>query len=201
LLFALCLLNTGIVRADSDAVKNCIANWVTSCSKECATAKCVSNCTTQAHERCTLNVVNPQMVFSGPVTSTFTDQCVPPEGAPACAPLSGQGTIASAGAACSVVSGTVADHQFWGGTVTIYIVCPAGSPPGNSREVTSVTIIASATSSCADGKFSMTGTNACAGQTGCYGLIAVTPPPGSCSPTLVGDPGWSTCTGAICPSP
>jgi hypothetical protein len=98
----------------------------------------------------------------------------------------------------------VADQQFWGGTVTIYIVCPAGSPFGNSGLATSVTIIASATSSSADGKFSMTATNACGGQTGCYGLIAVTPAPncGSCSTIVVGDPSWSTCTnGTACPSP
>ncbi len=197
--FALCLL-AGRVDADTDPVTSCIADWTASCSKDCVTSQCVSNCTTQAHDQCNANVTAVQQVFSGPVTGTPTDQCTPPDSTPACAPDS----VATASASCSMISGTVANRALRGGQVTIYVICPPFTPAGRQNDGNSTTVIGSTQSSCSDGSFTLTATNACAGQTGCYGIIAATPPSscdacGTCSATP-GDPGWSTCTSASCPS-
>ena len=173
-LFVVCLLWSAVVRADSDAVKNCIAAWVTSCSKDCATARCVSNCTTQAQDHCAKDITAPQHVFNGPVTST---------------PIPCANGDTSCG---SIVSGTVTNSQFWGGDVTIYVICPSsGEGPATTF------IIGRAPISATDGKFTMTVGSTFSGQNGCYGLIAVTPVAGAASH----DPGWAPCTGGPCPSP
>jgi hypothetical protein len=202
--FALCLL-AGRVSADSDAVTQCIADWTTSCSKDCATSQCVSDCTTQARAMCDVNVTAAQQAFRGPVTATPTDQCTPPPTPLACAPELVLGSPAPpANATCSVISGSVANNALWGGQVTIYVICPPLTPAGHENGVPTTTTIGNAQSSCADGSFTITASNVCAGQTGCYGLIAATPPEscdscGTCAATP-GDPGWSTCTSASCPS-
>ena len=211
--FALCLVAAAGAGADSDAVKNCISAWVTSCSRDCATARCVSNCTTQAHAMCTKDITQPQHVFNGPVTSTPLPaaQCTPPDGTLSCQPppaITIDTTIASVvGSTCSQIAGTVFNSAYFGGNVTIYVICPAGSPTPNSGP--STTIIGQGRSSCVDGSFSFQATNVCGGQqTGCYGLIAATPPSsceacGTCGDTQPspGDPGWNTCTSDCCPSP
>jgi hypothetical protein len=204
--FALCLLAAGTAGADSDQVKNCISDWTTSCSKECATSKCVSNCTTQAQLECKKDVTQPQHVFNGPVVSTPVDSCTPQFSGAACAPFVSQDVTVAPPASCTTLTGTVANKAYWGGNVTVYVVCPAGSPLGRGSEITTTTIIGQAQSSCADGSFSMTATNACSGQTGCYGLIAATPASscetcGTCGLTTPGDPGWNTCTSSLCPAP
>lgn len=187
-LSVLFLLAGPIARAeDDDSVKNCIAAWVTSCSKDCSTAKCVSQCTTQAHDHCTKDISQPQHVFNGPVTATPASECVL-DTVPACANPSLQS------GSCSTVSGTVADPAFFGGPVTIYVVCPQGKPDARNEALTT-TVLGRTRSSSADGTFTMTVTNQCSGQTGCYAIIAVAPPAGS------GDPGWTGCTGSVCPSP
>lgn len=187
-LFVLLLSAGGVLRADDDAVKNCISAWVTSCAKDCATAKCVAQCTTQAHAMCTKDITQPQHVFNGPVTTAPATEC-PIEGIPVCAnPTLPTGS-------CSTVSGTVADPAFFGGTVTIYVICPAGKPDARNESVTT-TVLGRTLSSITDGTFTMTVTNQCSGQTGCYAIIAVGPPAGS------GDPGWTPCTGGgVCPNP
>ena len=197
--FALCLL-AGRVGADSSAMTQCIADWTTSCSKDCATSQCVSDCTTQARAMCDVNVTAAQQAFRGPVTATPTDQCTPPP-TPDCAPY----PVSTASAACSVISGTVANEALWGGQVTIYVICPPFAPAGRGLESVTTTVIGFTQSSCSDGSFTLTATNACAGQTGCYGLIAATPPEscescGTCAATP-GDPNWSSCTSAACPAP
>lgn len=209
IVIALCLFTAGSVGADrgddrdDDDAKGCMSDWADSCSRECATARCVANCAAQARDKCKVNVTNPQVVFVGPVTSTPTNQCVPPDGTPACTAPSNRDDTNATAASCSTLTGRVANRNFWGGNVTIYVICPAGSPTPNSPATT--TVIGTATSSCTNGRFTTTVTNACSGQTGCYGLIAATPPSscetcGSCkAPT--GDPGWGTCTAGPCPSP
>ena len=213
--FALCLLIGSSVNADDDRdghVKKCRDDWVTSCSKECATARCVSNCTTQAHDQCGKDITAQQKTFSGPVTGTPTNECTPPDGRLACAPglaITIDSNVApDTAASCSVIAGTVANHAYWGGDVTIYVICPAGSPVGNPGQATTSTVVGQAQSSCTDGTFSITATNQCGGQTGCYGLIAATPPTsceacGTCGDTAPapGDPGWNGCTSTACPSP
>ncbi len=84
------------------------------------------------------------------------------------------------------VSGTVANQAFCPGTVTIYQICPGDR--GTS-------ILASGTVN-ADCTFSFTAPTG-PGQNGCYGLIAVAPPVAT---TGGPDPGWSTCTGSMCPA-
>jgi hypothetical protein len=210
--FALCLLMAGSVGADDDAKNNCIAAWVASCSRDCATPKCVSTCTSQAHQMCAQNVVAPQSVFNGPVVSTPTTQCVAQD-RPFCAPppaiTVSDSAAAVVGSTCSIVSGTVTTPAFFGGQVIIYVVCPPGAPVGSGSQATTTTIVGSGQSDCATGKFSFTASNACGGQsTGCYGLIAATPPSsceacGTCGAPASppGDPGWNTCTGDVCPAP
>lgn len=82
-----------------------------------------------------------------------------------------------------------------GGYVSMFVVCPPGLPAGKDNQTFTTTVIGLATSDPATCGFTMVSTNQCGGATGCYGVIAVTPP-------VTGtDPGWSTCTGASCPSP
>jgi len=158
---------------DDDAVGRCEEAFIKTCLQNGGDA-----CGKQAVQVCRRNISTPQHVFSGPVTSTPV----------ACVDSDGLGT-------CSAVSGTVADPSFCGGQVTIYIMCPAGLPVGSGSETPTTTVLAQATSDPATCAFGMTASNAFAGPTGCYGLIAVTPP-------VVGtDPGWSTCTGGACPTP
>lgn len=185
-----------VARAQStDPVTNCIAQWTTYCSAECATSKCVSNCTTQAQSMCRKDIAAPQNVFSGPVTATPV-QC--PSGLPSPLTCSSPSPITldalTDTTSCSAINGTVAQKGMYGGNVTIYVVCPAGTPIGNPGQITSTTIIGQAATSALDGSFGMVLVNSCGGPTGCYGLIGVTPPTGA-------DPGWNTCTSAACPSP
>lgn len=215
IVFALCLGAAATVRADDsdDARKSCIATWTTACSKDCAGAKCVSNCTTQAHNKCRTNLVAPQLVFNGPVSAVPTSQCPPLDGRLVCAPpvqITVDDTVVSVvGATCSLVSGTVANRNYFGGNVTVWVICPAGTPVGSGSQATTSTIVGQGQSSCADGKFSFAATNQCGGvQTGCYGLIAATPPSscetcGTCDAVQPppGDPGWNTCTSDVCPTP
>ncbi|MFN2548327.1 MAG: hypothetical protein ABR567_12915 [Myxococcales bacterium] len=190
-------------------MKNCIAAWATSCSKDCATAKCVSTCTTQAHDQCARNVAAPQHVFNGPVASTPVTDPQVCSAAPAevsCHRLSVDqldtgSAISVTGAACSVVTGTVANKAFWGGGITMYVICP-----NQSQFSASTAVIGRACSSPTDGSFSIVATNDCAGQTGCYGVIAVTPvgENNQCGGDVIqaptnGDPGWATCTSGPCP--
>jgi hypothetical protein len=195
-----------------DAAKNCIAAWTTSCSRDCATPKCVSNCTTQAAAMCRKNVIDPQQVFTRAVTSTPISVCATPSAAPACAPpppiAAADSIQAAVGSTCSLISGTVSNPAFYGGQVTIYVICPPGMPAGTGNPSLTTTIIGSGSSSCVDGTFSFVATNVCGGQqTGCYGLIAATPPSSceACGTCAAGpastDPGWSTCTSDACPSP
>jgi hypothetical protein len=131
---------------------------------------------------------------------------------PACAPppppvASTDSIAAVTGSTCSLVSGTVSNPAFFGGQVTIYVICPAGMPAGSGNQALTTTVIGSGVSSCTDGKFSFVATSVCGGQqTGCYGLIAATPPTsceacGTCAngPAST-DPGWNTCTNSACPS-
>lgn len=206
---ALCLLASGSVRADSGGIKNCIAQWTTSCSAGCATAQCVANCTTQAHDQCAKDIAAPQATFSGPVTATPVSCENPPVAA--CTPsllITTDGSVGGVSANCSQISGTVANRAFWGGDVTIYVVCPPFTPAGHQNDITTTSVIGQAGSSCTDGTFTVTAANACGGQTGCYGLIAVTPASsceacGTCgaSTNTPGDPNWSTCTSTCCPAP
>jgi hypothetical protein len=193
LVAALGLGVAGTAQAQSDHVKNCIAAWVSSCSADCTTARCVSACTTQAHAVCEQNITQPQNVFSGPVVSTPLDpsECPSNDGVLACQlPLT-----AAAQSTCSSVAGTVADSTLCGGQVSIYVICPAGAPVGNPHEGTTTTIIGVGQSDPATCKFDFVATTVCGGApTGCFGLIGVTSP-------IVGDPGWSPCTGDACPSP
>jgi hypothetical protein len=95
----------------------------------------------------------------------------------------------------------VANRLFFGGQVAIWVVCPAGTPFGSGSGSTTTTLLATTTSNATTGAFSFSPpvTGVCGGQSGCYGLIAVTPPP-SDAPTP--DPNWSTCTnGTACPGP
>ena len=206
---ALCLLPSSSVRADSGATKNCIAQWTTSCSAGCATAQCVANCTTQAHDQCAKDIAAPQATFSGPVTATPVSCESPPVAA--CTPnlqITTDGSVSGVSADCSQISGTVANKAFWGGNVTVYVVCPPGTPAGNQNESTTTSVIGLGSSSCTDGTFTLTATNSCGGQTGCYGLIAVTPASsceacGTCgaSTSTQGDPNWNSCTSTACPAP
>lgn len=193
----------GLVRADdNDATKNCVAAWTTSCSKDCGTARCVSECTKQAMQMCEKDVTKPQQVFVGPVIALplATNECPGASQAPQCTPFPVNGSPAAAPPSCSTVSGTVAARQFWGGLVTIYVICPPFSPAGHENSTPTTTVLGHAPSSPTDGKFSMNVTNTCSGQTGCYGLIVVTPPAcEGCAPNP--DPGWNTCTSSACPNP
>lgn len=203
LLVSFFILGSATLRAqEGGAMKDCIAAWTTSCTKDCATPRCVAECTLRAHDACAHNLTAPQTVFIGPVTAALTSCAAPPVAACA-APAVIDGTTP---VGCSTVNGTVANPMFWGGNVTIYVICPPGTPAGHGNETSTVSVIGTAQSSCTDGKFTMTATNSCAGQTGCYGLIAVTPPAscetcGTCSAAAPGDPGWNTCTAAVCPNP
>lgn len=207
----LCLLAAGTAGADSDAMKNCIAQWTTSCSKDCATAKCVSTCTTQAHDQCAKNIAAPQHVFNGPVSSTPVNDpqvCAAAPSDLSCHrisidQLSEGSAISVTGAACSVVTGTVANRAYFGGGVTMYVICP-----NQGQFSASTAVIGRTCSSPTDGSFTIVASNECAGQTGCYGLIAVTPVGqnnfcGGDTTTVTtppnGDPGWATCTGGGCP--
>jgi hypothetical protein len=204
---ALCLFVAGRAGAQNDPVNNCIAALTTSCSNDCATPRCVSTCAAQAHDQCTKDVTTPQHVFNGPVSSTpVTDPqvCAAAPSDLSCHRITVdqlvQGSaIAVTGAACSTVSGNVSNKAFWGGGVTMYVVCP-----NQGQFSASSSIIGRTCSSPADGSFSVVASNECAGQTGCYGMIAVTPvgQNNSCGGDAApanSDPGWTTCTGGACP--
>ena len=205
----LCLFASSRAVANNDGEKSCIAEWTASCSKDCTTAKCVSECTTQAHDHCVKDIAAPQNTFKGPVTATPTTCDAPPVAA-CSAPIvvTADGTVATVAQNCSTVTGTVANKALWGGQVTIYVVCPAGTPVGQPNETATTSVIGQTSSSCSDGSFILTATNSCSGQTGCYGVIAATPPTsceacGTCGAATpaAGDPNWSTCTDGCCPAP
>ena len=211
--FALCLLAAGNAGADDDQnTRSCIADWTTQCSRECATARCVSNCTTQAHDQCKKDLTASQHSFIGPVTGVVSDSC---QGAPspqqtqACTPFNNTDSLASqAAASCTTVRGTVANPALRGGKVTIWVICPSGKPD-NREQGPTATPVGSAQSNC-DGTFTVVSSNACSGVTGCYGLISVDDPSGDqCAvcgncpgPTATpGDPTWDRCTSTTCPTP
>ncbi|TMA32927.1 MAG: hypothetical protein E6J88_01625 [Deltaproteobacteria bacterium] len=204
--FALCLVAAANAGADDrddndqdENVKNCEANHTKECAEDCKTARCVSKCEKEARAECKVNVIIAQHVFNGGVISTPTDQCSIDEEFQ-CA--RGQNTNP---APCSMLKGTVANRAFFGGSVTVYVICPRvvfGTPTSSS------TVIGSTCSDPNNGSFTLTETNACSGQTGCYGLIAVAPPGpdnvcGGETPVTApppnGDPGWDTCTSGGCP--
>lgn len=184
--------------AQSDPIANCVSQWVASCSADCATARCVSNCTTQAHAVCEKNITAPQNVFSGPVTATPMQCEAPPVSACTSPVLPTDPTLspdAADTATCSSVSGTVADKNLCGGNVTVYVICPPGSPAGLGTEAVTASVLGQIQSDPNSCGFTMSVTNSCGGPTGCYGLIAVTPLlPSS-------DPVWGSCTSGPCPTP
>jgi len=205
IVFALCLLSAGTVGADNDRdrddddnVRNCVGERSRDCSEDCKTSRCVAKCEKEAHEKCKVDVIVPQHVFNGAVISTPTNQCSVDEEFQ-CA--RGQNNTT---APCSALRGTVANRALWGGSVTVYVICPRvveGTPTSTS------TVIGSTCRSATNGSFTLTAPNACSGQTGCYGLITVAPAgvdnacgvdnPSPATPN--GDPGWSTCTSGPCP--
>lgn len=207
---ALCLAATGSY-ADSDAIKNCIAQWTTSCNNDCeGNGKCQSLCTTQAHDKCTRNIAQAQQTFSGPVTAAPAACTEDTLQVSACSPriiTNDDVVLSQAPATCSQLTGTVANKNFYGGSVVIYVVCPANA---RVNQPGSTTIVGETCSDPSTGAFTINASNACSGQTGCYGLIAVAPGPvslqsteqscpGNNSTTSPGDPNWSTCTSSTCP--
>ena len=192
----------GMKPAADENVKNCVANHTKECAEDCKTSRCVSKCEKAARDECKVNVIIAQHVFNGAVTSTPTDQCEVGE-PPVCA--SPNFTPANP---CSVIKGTVSNRAFFGGPVTIYVICPPGSPAGIEQpRGTTTTVLGQTCSSATDGSFTVTITNQCSGQTGCYGLIAAAPATRfDClgdapvtAPPPNGDPGWDTCTSGGCP--
>ena len=181
-------------RATAQSVdRSCQSACVQECLATSTTPATASKCGKACVHTCRNDVTAPQDVFSGPVTATPVQCTTDTSLLLSCASQAGN-------AECSVTSGTVANQASCGGNVAIWVICPAGTPNGNPGQSTTTTVIGTATSDPNTCAFTMTTTNACAGQTGCYGLVAATPPPSAgLNPTP--DPGWRTCTGGSCPSP
>src|SRR5207237_9423910 len=121
IVFACCLLAAATARADAigddDNVKNCEAAMTSQCSADCANARCVAACAKQSREACKVNITTPQHVFNGPVISTPV----------AC--------LSITTATCSAVSGSVANRNFFGGSVTLYAICPVRSVNANTAVI------------------------------------------------------------------
>jgi len=207
--FALCLLATANAGADDrddddrdDNMRSCIAREIDDCADDCRTARCVSKCEKEAREKCKVNVIVAQHVFNGAVTSTPIQQecfdgrlaCFNPNAVPP--------------GPCSEIKGTVANRAFFGGPVRIFVICPPGSPAGTQNFATTTTVLGQTCSNPADGSFTMTVSNQCSGQSGCYALISAAPAttfdcltdaPTDSTTTGGGDPGWDTCTSGACP--
>ena len=211
--FALCLLTAASVGADSDKdkVRNCIAEWTTSCPQQCGDATCVSQCTTMAQSMCrehgVKDITQQQHIFIGPVRSLPTTNCDGAPQAPACTPFVNQDVTSPPPPTCWTVTGTVAKPAFRGGVVTVRVVCPPGTPAGHQSETTTTSTIGQALSNC-DGSFTIKATGTCSGETGCYALITIDAPDadscqacGNCGQAAAGDPGWNTCTDTCCPTP
>jgi hypothetical protein len=175
-----------------------------SCHDQCK-ANGGANCNRFCQSYCRQDVSAPQQAFKGKVTSTPIACTTAPTNNldSTSAPLACASSAASN--ACASITGTVANPAFRGGDVTIWIICPAGTPYLSPNEVTTTTKLASTPSDPVTGAFTFPEvTGACGGQTGCYGLLAVTPPRSTVpiNSNSTPDPNWTSCTnGVSCPNP
>jgi hypothetical protein len=194
---------------DDDAVADqCQRECVEDCLVNSTGAETAQKCEKACVRTCRQDITAPQRTFKGRVTATpvqcpsiTTTTTTTLDTTSATSSFQLPCASSAGSTSCAAISGTVANRLFFGGAVTLWVICPAGTPFLSPGESTTTTRLATTTSDATTGAFSFRPpvTGVCSGQTGCYGLIAVTPAP-SANPTP--DPNWNSCTNGIsCPGP